>query len=100
VRVAGVEHIGKEANRWEERFFVGDDPEAQVVYGEPAEYLQMQKREALEGIRRFGVRRVARESGLSLGLVSAMGQGKREVSDRSMERIGEVLARGEWLRPK
>jgi len=97
VRVASVEHIGKEANRWEERFFVGDDSDAQVLYGQPAEHLQMQKREALAGIRRYGVRRLARDSGLSLGLVSAMGQGRRQVSDRSVERIGEVLARAGWL---
>lgn len=28
-----VELIGKEANRWEEQFFTGEDPEAQIVYG-------------------------------------------------------------------
>ena len=29
----GVVHIGKEADRWKERFLLGDDPDAEVVYG-------------------------------------------------------------------
>ena len=29
----GVVHIGKEADRWEERFLLGDDPDAEVVDG-------------------------------------------------------------------
>ena len=29
----GIEHIGKEANRWEERSQTGEDPEAQIKYG-------------------------------------------------------------------
>jgi hypothetical protein len=33
VRAGHLEFIGKEANRWEEQFFLGVDPEAQVVYG-------------------------------------------------------------------
>ncbi len=28
-----VVHIGKEADRWKERFLLGDDPDAEVVYG-------------------------------------------------------------------
>jgi hypothetical protein len=93
VRVAGVEHIGKEANRWEERFFVGDDPEAQMVYGEPPKHLARRTSELVDGIGRCGVRRIARESGLSVGLVSGIRRGVRPASTRSMERIGAVLAR-------
>ncbi|KTS08378.1 hypothetical protein SB2_00535 [Methylobacterium radiotolerans] len=33
VRAYGFVYIGKEANRWEEAFFLGPDPEAEVVYG-------------------------------------------------------------------
>ncbi len=28
-----VVHIGKEANKWEERYFLGDDEEAEIEYG-------------------------------------------------------------------
>ena len=87
VRVAGVEHIGKEANRWEERFFVDDDPDAQVSYGLPNEHRKRQRSEIVEMIRSRGVRRVARESGLSVGLVSGIAPDKRAVSSRSMQRL-------------
>ena len=34
-----VEHIGKEANRWEEQFYLGLDLEAQTEYGiSPEDY--------------------------------------------------------------
>jgi hypothetical protein len=87
----GVEHIGKEANRWEERFFVGDDPEAQVSYGQPDEHRERQRREIVETIRCRGVRRVARESGLSVGLVSGIMRGERRVTERSMRRLHALL---------
>ena len=32
IRVAGMRYIGKEANRWEEQFHLGYDPEAQIEY--------------------------------------------------------------------
>ena len=34
VKVKGVVAIGKEANRWEEQFFLGEDPQAQIIYGQ------------------------------------------------------------------
>ena len=33
VQAVAVEYIGKEANRWEEQFFLGEIPEAQIEYG-------------------------------------------------------------------
>jgi hypothetical protein len=33
VKVAGIRHIGKEANKWEEQFFVGFDDDEQIDYG-------------------------------------------------------------------
>lgn len=33
VQAVAVEHIGKEANRWEEKFFLGELTEAQIEYG-------------------------------------------------------------------
>lgn len=31
--VKAIQHIGKEANKWEEQFFTGMDDEAQIEYG-------------------------------------------------------------------
>jgi hypothetical protein len=33
IRATAVEHLGKEANRWEEQFFLGLDLETQTQYG-------------------------------------------------------------------
>jgi hypothetical protein len=39
IEVIAVEYIGKEANRWEEQFYLGELPEAQIEYGgNPADY--------------------------------------------------------------
>ena len=91
VLAKGVEHIGKEANRWEERFFVGGDPDAQVTYGEPDEHRERQRREVVELIGERGVRQVARESGLSVGLVSGIIRGQRPLSARSKLRLQYLM---------
>jgi hypothetical protein len=44
--VAEVWRIGKEANRWEEQFYLGYDPETQIEYGtdeESAELIHIRK---------------------------------------------------------
>ena len=33
IQVVAIDRIGKEANRWEEQLYLGEDPEAQIVYG-------------------------------------------------------------------
>jgi hypothetical protein len=40
VLAIGIRHIGKEANRWEEQFFVGSDREAMPQYGSSAASLE------------------------------------------------------------
>ena len=69
-------HIGKEANRWEEQFYLGADPEAQIIYGTPPEDDERLRGSVLKGIRQFGVRKVSRESGVSVGTVSEIKCGK------------------------
>src|SRR6266566_3593276 len=36
VHAVAVEYIGKEANRWEEQFYLGEIPSAQIEYGTSA----------------------------------------------------------------
>ncbi len=83
VRASSVEHIGKEANRWEEQFFLGFDPEAQISYGQsPDDYARL-RHEALLACRPFKIREIARTAGLSGSTVSAFlhgeGDGKTDV---------------------
>ena len=60
-----VEHIGKEANRWEEQIYLGLDLEAQTEYGTaPYDHEWI-----LEGVRqagkKFGQRKLAGAAGLA-----------------------------------
>ena len=87
ITVDYVEHIGKEANRWEEQFHLGEDPHAQIVYGQSGRQQRRRATQIRDAIRRRGVRRVARESGLSVGLVSGIAQGRRPISARTMSRF-------------
>lgn len=77
-----IMHIGKEANRWEEQFYLGANPEAQIEYGTAPEDFERLRGSVLKGLQRFGVREVSRESGVSVGKVSevkrGLGKPKRE----------------------
>lgn len=89
-------HIGKEANRWEEQFYLGADPEAQIVYGTPPEDDERLRGSVLKGIRQFGVRKVSRESGVSVGTVSEIkcgkGKPKRETLKNLLVTIRRLVA--------
>jgi len=41
VHIAGVRYIGKEANRWEEQFYLGYDPETQIEYDGGPEVIEL-----------------------------------------------------------
>jgi hypothetical protein len=70
VVAAGVVQIGKEANRWEEQFYLGEDPEAQIEYGAAPEDTQRVLGSVLRACQGLKVRELARASGVSLGEVS------------------------------
>lgn len=94
IRAVSVEHIGKEANRWEEQFHLGEDPRAQIVYGQSEREQKRIERQIRESIRQKGVRTVARESRLSVGLVSGILTGKNSISERSTKRLARVRVEG------
>ena len=90
VRAMAIHFIGKEANRWEEQFHLGEDPEAQAEYGTmPSDRDQMAVM-VCEGIRRHGAQAVAERAKVSRRHVSAIARGGRNPSRAALE----VLARG------
>jgi hypothetical protein len=91
--VDGIEHIGKEANRWEEQFYLGEDPLAQIIYGQSEHDRERQRQEMVAAIERWGVRRLSRETGLSLGLLSGIKNGTKSLSERSARRLSGAVAR-------
>jgi hypothetical protein len=92
-------HIGKEANRWEEQYFLGPDDEVEIEYGvgQTADALDLSLRELCrelgerEAARKLEISRTALRRGMKLG-VKAM---SRAIRDRMAARLME--GRGEWV---
>ncbi|MBL8570040.1 MAG: hypothetical protein JNK84_13300 [Phreatobacter sp.] len=72
VNVVGIRYIGKEANRLEEQYFMGLQPDAQVDYGLGRDGLDELLTEIREILGKFGQRRVAAELGISRGCVGKL----------------------------
>ncbi len=89
--VNGIQYIGKEANRWEERSLTGEDPEAQIRYGAAGGSLtELQERVAIV-CRKHGVRRVARAAGLSHSTVLRFLAGKVEPGAATVNKLRKAL---------
>ena len=93
VKVKGVLAIGKEANRWQEQFYLGEDPQAQIIYGVSQHDRERQRQAMVAEIERWGVRRLSRETGLSLGLLSGIKCGTKRLSERSAQRLSDAVVR-------
>jgi transcriptional regulator with XRE-family HTH domain len=87
VRAAIIEHIGKEANRWEEQLHLGLDPEAVIEYGASPQAQETLIAELRDSSRRFGQRRLARAADVSLGEVSALLTGKSAPHRATLARL-------------
>lgn len=65
IQAVAIEYIGKEANRWEDQFFLGEMPEAQIEYGvSPAGKWQLLKL-ITRAARKFGQTTLANAARLS-----------------------------------
>lgn len=87
IQVDGVEHIGKEANRWEEQHLLGVDPEAQIEYGMAPEILQQLHQDVLRRCRASGIRKVATRAGLSVRELHSLLQGRNRARPETMQRL-------------
>lgn len=62
---ADVRYIGKEANRWEEQFHLGYDPEAQVEYDGGPEAIEQFRARICAAAAEFGQRQFAEAAGIA-----------------------------------
>ena len=76
VEVESIRHIGKEANRWEEQFYLGVDEDEQIDYGVTRKEAKKGRVALRTAIKAAGQRKVARESGISRRTLSRFMQGK------------------------
>ena len=65
VHVAAVRYIGKEANRWEEQFYLGYDPETQIEYDMGDDGSEQFRSRIRHAATKFGQRRFAAAAGVS-----------------------------------
>jgi hypothetical protein len=95
VLVTSVAHIGKEADRLEEQFYLGATAEAEVEYGADGTISPDEAKAIRCGIKRYGQANIARVTKMSLRDVSAAITGTRPLSARQIVRLRHFLQRAE-----
>jgi DNA polymerase III epsilon subunit-like protein len=88
-QAGAVDHIGKEADLADERFHLGADLSADLLYPNSAEGHAALRERAIEACQRFGVRELVRRTGLSLGTISAL---KRGIGSPGVQVLARVVA--------
>jgi transcriptional regulator with XRE-family HTH domain len=93
ILATAAEHIGKEANRWEEQLYLGLDLDAQTDYGpEPDDHERIFAAVRLMG-KKFGQRKLAEAACTSLSEVSTILRGKRRPTLATLTKLYRALSR-------
>lgn len=67
-----IRHIGKEADHWEEQFYLGVDEATEIIYGlSPNEMIAVRKKLNFL-VRKFGERQVSKSAGISRAKLKSM----------------------------
>ncbi len=90
-----IEYIGKEANRWEEQFYLGAEPEAQTEYGTAPENHERILGVITRAVEKFGQRTLATAAGVSLREVSAMLRSEQKPAPAILENMYRAVPRME-----
>jgi hypothetical protein len=94
VYAAAVRNIGKEANEWEEQFYLGFNEDKQIDYGLASKALKKFIRTLRARIQKAGGQRtLARESGVSRRTISRIMNGK-QIRSSIFARIRRALTKG------
>ncbi len=89
--VKSVQHIGKEANKWEEQFYTGLDPDAQIEYGICPERKGEMLQNVVQAITTFGAKNIADAAKLSEKYVFEVGKGRRNPSEKVIARLHSAV---------
>ena len=87
VIVKSIQHIGKEANKWEEQFLLGYDPDAQIEYGIAPEQKNEMLDAVLQAIKIHGARRIAEVAKLSEQYVLKIYKGEKIPSEKAIAKL-------------
>ncbi|MGO4705785.1 hypothetical protein AB4072_08415 [Microvirga sp. 2MCAF38] len=94
VFASSIEHIGKEANRWEQQFYLGLDQSAQLEYGSsPQENANLVKR-LKEASAQIGQRALSAELGVSRNHLTRLIKNEAlRLTPEQIARIDSILVR-------
>ena len=87
IKVKSIQHIGKEANKWEEQFYMGADPDAQIEYGISSEQHARMLAEILQAIKSHGGTCLANTAELSAMHVLKIYKGTTNPSDEVIRKL-------------
>jgi hypothetical protein len=86
-----ITNIGKEANRWEEQTFIGENQRALIRYGSSPEELTHYRHAVALRLEAFSVRRVAELSGISIGTISNARRGVGRAKMETLQALDQAL---------
>ena len=95
IRAVSIEHIGKEANRWEEQLYLGNDPEAQIGYGTDPENEGQLIEIVRQAADRFGQRVLAATANVSVREVGAILRCERRAGQATLVKLAKAIATSE-----
>lgn len=87
VHVAEVRYIGKEANRWEEQFYLGYDPETQIEYDMGEGGIEQLRIRISEGAAAFGHRQLAAGAGIAREALRAILKGEAKPMPKTAAKL-------------
>jgi transcriptional regulator with XRE-family HTH domain len=91
IYASGIEHIGKEANRLEDQWYLGHIPEAQTVYRLPKKDFKKSAAVTIRDARKYRQRELARASSFSPRHVSRLICGKVAATPQSIARLQAAI---------
>lgn len=89
--VEAVQHIGKEANKWEEQFLTGFDPESQIEYGIDREQKEEILNIIVQGISEHGANRISDTANLSERHVLNISKRLTNPSKITLQKLNEAV---------
>lgn len=87
VVVNAIQHIGKEANKWEEQFYTGMDDEAQIEYGISPDDRNAMLQAVLDAIGKHGNKAISTASRISSRQVLKIQCGQSHPTDATLAKL-------------
>jgi len=91
VTVKAIRYIGKEANKWEEQFLLGANPDAQIEYGISPAHQAKTIDLIRKGTKIYGLRKLAKMAHMSYQQLSAITTGKAIPHAKTLAKLSDAI---------